>query len=385
MSGRRLALGFERGRLRGTACIAGVLFAAVLIGSMLAFAEVWTGAGILPSWAPRAPYRLARALPTLPFAGSPAWAWVRRHVVGVSRWPTAAAPWSNAGAPSEPALGPGAYLGWSDGVRGSITFHGHACSASDPLVTLTLSLGDTRIELERSAVVATDDDVGIGYHLPLTTVTAPLPPGEYSAGATARCRSGEETRHQLGAVRIVARPADSAGLVVSTSSTPSGGVPAVLSVFNLGHRPARLTRVEYAPEVAATGQVLAGAGSVEQVARWRASLFGSEPGGSDPTSPDALPPGATQTNPTASGGASADGSGPRTAADQALRVRPAASLDLTIEPDQAALIVVTTASLYPTRPSRPVLFRPLVLYETAAGEQGGMLVRDRLAVGWTGP
>jgi hypothetical protein len=216
-------------------------------------------------------------------------------------------------------------------------------------------------------------------------VTAPLPPGEYSAGAAARCRSGEETLHQLGAVRIVALPADSAGIAVSASSTPSGAVPAVLSVLNLGHRPARLTRVEYAPEVAATGRVIAGAGSVEQVARWRASLFGSGPAVLDPASPDALATGAAQTNPTATGRASTDDFGPPTVASQALRARPAANLDLLLEPGQAALVVVTTASLHPTRPSRPVLFRPLVLYETAAGERGGVLLRDRLAVGWTGP
>lgn len=385
MSTRRRALVGGRRRSRRIAWVAGSLLAAVLAGGMLAFAEVWTGAATLPAWAPPAPYRLGRALATLPFAGSPAWTWVRRHVVGVSRWPTAVAPWSNTGVPHESALGPGAYLGWSDGVRGSVTFHGHACSASDPLVVLTLILGDTRVELERGAVVVSDDDVGIGYRLPLTTVTAPLPPGEYSAVAAARCRSGEETLHQLGAVRIVALPADNAGIAVSASSTPSGGVPAVLSVLNLGLRPARLTRVEYAPAVAATGRVIAGAGSVEQVARWRASLFGSGPAVLDPPSLDAWPTGTSQTDPTATGRAATDGGPEPSAPDQALRVRPAASLDLTLEPDQAALIVVTAASLYPTRPSRPVLFRPLVLYETAAGEPGGVLERDRLAVGWTGP
>ncbi len=344
--------------------------ALALIVGALAFSEVWAGAATLPRWAPRAPYWVARALPALPFADSPAWAWVRRYVVGVSRRPTTVAPWSGASAPSQAALGAGAYLGWSDGVSGGITLHGHACSASDPLVALTLLLGATRVELERDAVHATDEDVGVGYELPLTTVSAPLPPGDYAAGALARCRSGAEVRHQLGAVRVVAPPDDLAWLALTVSSTPSGDVPAELSVVNLGLHPVRLTRIEYAPAVAATGEVIAGAVSAEQVAAWRARLRGGPGSPASPTSPSIA---SVVTAPPAEDG------------PQGLRARSATDLDLVVEPGQAAIILVTAKSLHPTRPPRPVLSHPLVLYETATGEEGGLLVRERLIVGWTGP
>lgn len=369
-------------------------------------AEAWTGARSLPPWAPSPPYWLGRALTLLPGDGIETlpMKWLRLS----ARWPRPAValpPWTALQVRALTGLSPGGYQGWTDGHDGRLALHGHPCTAEDPLVALTLNLGAGEVPVGLRHLSLTEVANGAGYTLPVTLIEAPLPAGDYAPTATARCRSGREARHALGAAQVLEAPGNPAGLELrSASSLGHAGLPAELVLFNPGPGAVRLEAAHIGPRAASSGRVLAGAGSLELVARWRAGIAtGALTGaGAVAAGPRAAGTGATGAAAPVTGatGAVALTAPPAAVAtdhlspwDAAFRtqddprnllLRPAHDLALDVAPNEYAIIAVTTASFHETRPALPQLFYPLVEYVTDALEPGGLVVRDELMAGWSG-
>jgi len=370
-----------------------VAFASV---GLLLGAEAWNGARSLPPWAPTPPYWLGRALKLLPGDGVETLptTWLRLTVR--SPQPAAALPpWTAIHVRVLTDLSPGGYQGWTDGDTGRLALHGHPCTEEDPLVALTLNGGAGEVAVGLRHLNLTEVVNGAGYAVPVTLIEAPLPPGEYAPTATSRCRSGREARHTLGAAKVLAAPSNPAGLEFrSAGSLGHAGLPAELVLFNPGPSTVRLKAAHFAPAAASTGHVLAGAGSLELVARWRAGLSAGAPAagagaaGNGAAGNGAAGNGASVAPSTTT---ATDHLSPWDAAYRAqddprnLRLRPAHDLGLDVAPNEYALIAVTGASFHETRPALPQLFYPLVEYVTAAREPGGLLLRDELMVGWSGP
>ena len=324
---------------------------------LLAFAELWVGTATLPRWLPTPPYWVGRSLHGLPLAKSSPWTVVRYKLAGVSLQATALPPWSDEHTPSQAALSAGSYLGWSSATSGSLTLYGHACTPSDPLAALILRGAGEEIEFTGGAVTVTDSDPGIGYALPTTRVTGQLPAGNVGSSAVARCRSGAEAHHQLGAVRVIEVPANPANLQVHVSSSPAAGVYAELLVINPGPATIVVTGVEYAPAQAATGKVRV------------------------MTGPSVQPP-ALRSRPSAAQLNEFQSSKRALVAGSDLPVHNTDHLSIGLQSAEAALIVIDQGSFHPTRPQLPALFYPVVYYESASGP-GAALAPDQLAVGWT--
>jgi len=359
-------------RLRRTAAwllgLGAVTFASL---GLILGAEAWNAARNLPPWAPSPPYWLGRALKLLPGDGVETLPgkWLRQIVHTPQPAPTLP-PWTARHVRAITELSPGAYQGWTDGSDGRLALTGHPCTAEDPLVALTLKSGTSEVAVGLRDLRLTEVGNAAGYTLPVTLIEAPLPAGEYAPTATSRCRSGHEARHTLGAATVLAAPSNPAGLELrSSNSLGNAGLPAELVLFNPGPGAVRLTNARFAPTAASTGKVLAGAGSLELVARWRAGLGATA--SATATATDNLSPWDAAYR----------------AADDArnLLLRPTHDLALDVAPNEYAIIAVTAASFHETRPPRPQLFYPLVEYVTAASEPGGLLLRDELMVGWSGP
>ncbi len=343
------------------------LLALAGLGAVLG-AEAWNAAPTLPPWAPSPPYWLGRTLNALPgnSVETVPWSWLR-HAVRSPQRAAAVPPWTAMQVRALTDLSAGGYQGWTDGRDGRLALHGHACTAADPLVSLTLNSGTGPVVVELRYLNLTEVANGVGYTLPVTLIEAPLPPGEYASTATSRCRSGSEANHPLGAVHVLAAPGNSAGLEVwSATSLGHVGRPSELVLFNPGPSTVRLEKAWFAPAAASTGMVYAGAGSLQAVLLWRVGL--SEPAGADPS----------RLSPWDAAYRAPDDA-------RNLRLRPANDLALEVGPNEYALIVVTNASFHQTRPARPLLFFPLIEYVTDAGEQGGLLLRDQLMAGWSDP
>ncbi len=337
-----------------------IVAAALVLGvgvALLAFAELWVGAATLPRWLPAPPYWVGRSLHGLPFATSNPWTVVRQKLAGVSLQATALPPWSDEHTPSQAALSAGSYLGWGSATSGSLTLYGHACTPNDPLAALILRGAGEEIEFTGAAVTVTDSDPGIGYALPTTRLTGQLPAGNLGSTAVARCRSGAEAHHQLGAVRVMELPANPANLQVHLSSSPAAGVYAELMVVNPGPATIVVSGVAYAPAHAATGKVRV------------------------VTGPSVQPP-ALRGRPSAAQLNESHGSKRALVAAGNLPVHNADHLSIVLQSAEAALIVIDQGSFHPTRPQLPALFYPVVSYESASGP-GAALAPDQLAVGWT--
>ncbi|HRP46451.1 MAG TPA: hypothetical protein PLT07_02775, partial [Trueperaceae bacterium] len=356
---------------RACRAVGGAALAIVVGFALLAFSELWVGSATLPRWLPPPPYWVGRTLHGLPFAKSAPWKLVRYKLVGVSLQATALPPWSDAHTPAQAALSAGSYLGWSSATGGSLTLYGHACTPADPLAALTLRGTSENVEFTGAALVTADADPGIGYSLPTTRLTGPLPMGDLGSTALARCRSGAEALHQLGAVRVAEAPANPANLQVHLSTWPAAGVYAELVVVNPGPASLVVTGVEYAPAQAATGRVrVRRPASTAVTTRWR--------GGSGPAvQPPALSgtPSAAQVNEFQRAKRALVTSGN-------LPVDNADELSIVLRSSEAALIVIDQDSFHPTRPQLPAFFYPVVSYESPSGA-GAALVSDRFAVGWT--
>lgn len=334
-------------------------------------AEAWNGARNLPPWAPSPPYWLGRALKLLPGddVETLPTKWLRLSL----RWPRPAValpPWTTLQVRSLTGLSPGGYQGWTDGHDGRLALHGHPCTAEDPVVALTFNRGAGEVAVALRHLSLTEVGNGAGYTLPVTLIAAPLPAGDYAPTATARCRSGREARHALGAAEVLETPGNPAGLEFrSAGSLGHAGLPAELVLFNPGPGAVRLKAAHVGPAAASTGKVLAGAGSLELVARWRSGIAAGALAG----------PGAT------------DHLSPWDAAYRAeddprnLLPRPTHDLALDVAPNEYAIIAVTTGSFHETRPALPQLFYPLVEYVTDSLEPGGLVLRDEVMVGWSGP
>ncbi len=337
--------------------VGGAALAIVVGFALLAFSELWVGSATLPRWLPPPPYWVGRTLHGLPFAKSAPWKLVRYKLVGVSLQATALPPWSDAHTPAQAALSAGSYLGWTSATGGSLTFYGHACTPADPVAALTLRGTREDVEFTGAALITADADPDVGYSLPTTRLTGPLPIGDLGSTALARCRSGAEALHQLGAVRVAEAPANPANLQVHLSTWPAVGVYAELVVVNPGPASLVVTGVEYAPAQAATGRVRVMTGPAVQPP----ALHGT--------------PSAAQVNEFQRAKRVLVTSGN-------LPVDNADELSIVLRSSEAALIVIDQGSFHPTRPQLPAFFYPVVSYESPSGA-GAALVSDRFAVGWT--
>lgn len=330
---------------------------AALAASLLA--ERWVGAATLPRWLPAAPYGVSRALHALPFTHAGAWERLREHLVVVARQPSTLPDPSLGHHPSQVVLSGGSYLGWTDGATGNLTLYGHACRPADPPAGMLLTVAGREVPVAADAIHTSDLDVGTYFPVPVTRVEAALPAGDYAPVATVRCRSGAESRHQLGALRIVELAPNRAGLLVDVWAAPLTGIYAYVFLMNPGPEAVTVTRVDYAPTAAATGEVLAYAPPEGVVARLEhvvADRDVLERLSADPHAAD-LP----ATWPTAA------------AADLALRL-PAGG---------TAIVVIHSGSFHATRPRLPTLFHPVVGYELDDGTRGAVTSTRRTAAGWT--
>lgn len=336
--------------------------------SAIMAADIWLAAATLPSWMPAPPHWLARAMYALPFTHAKAWEHAHGLLAGGRA--LALAPWAVQHVRTQALLSHGSYQGWSDGESGSLVLYGHACSEDDPPVALSLTAAGRTVTVERGAFRTVEADLGTPYAMPLTLIAAHLPPGDYAPSATARCRSGTEAHHALGAVRIVAQPPNGAGLSATLRLAPVVGVAAELVVYNPGPGAVTLRAVEYAPAWAAAGEVLGAAGRREMIYGWREATW-----------PVALPGrgGTEEAELTPWHFAYQAPDDPR-----ALRSRDPRALDLRLRGGEYAFLLLDQRSFRPTRPMRPAIFHPLVRYETETGRLDGVLVREPVAVGWIG-
>lgn len=326
--------------------------AALAALALLGAAERWAGATELPAWLPPAPYRVGRLLAALPSPGG-AMALLGYHGERAPALAATATPWPYLAQRTGNALGPGSYLGFNAPAGSVLTLFGHPCSSADPVVSLTLRSPAGPVVLPASALVTESSDLGTGHLTPTTRTLAALPPGDYAPRALARCRSGAERVHQLGALSVVEALPNPALLGALLAAHPGGGVYAELIVINPGLTPVTLTRLDYAPAGAATGAVIGATGRPEEIPAWRAASLATD----GPPEPAPVTP---------------------------LRELRADSLGLLLEAGEYAFLAVNAGSYHRTRPALPALSHPVLHYVLQDGTPGAVVVPEDVGVGWTG-
>lgn len=316
----------------------------------------------------------------------------------VAHWLPAQVAWLHD--PGTPALRSGAYLGWSDGVQGELHLYGAGCSATEgaaggALTYFALHGPDGTLEVPPSAVTQlwTElDHVRSHPHLHVEVVTDRTLRFDR---ATLRCRDGQEARARVRAtvLHVAAQhldwPVAAAPLMVAP--VPVGPVPLATTTearavvngpsslpdvgqvaeFTLApaYEPLSVVSIRYAPARSATGVVEAAAGNPAALPYWRRQALA--PYAPPPPAAD-LPP----LTPWHSGYQLPDD-------PNALGPRQAASLGLTVAPDEVGIIYLLPTSFRPTPAPRPLLLKPVLEVEHAGHR--GLVVPAGLAFGWTVP
>lgn len=367
--GRRLST-----RRRFLFAAVGLLALAPFAAGITLAAEAWAGSATLPPWLPAAPAWVGRLLHALPLTHSGAWKQLRVRTSNLLPQPSSLPDPRLGYHPSQSTLSPGSYHGWSDGTTAQLVLYGHACSADDPLTSLSLEGKQGWTEVERASLDPLLLDVGSSYPMAVTRVTKPLMEGSYGPRALARCRSGAEWLHQIGAVEVSTLPPNPAGLLIESVTAPLVGLYSELFLLNPGPHAATVRGVSYGPTSRITGDVLALAPPVGEVARIEQlvgdrRLLDPEEGrvvtGDDP----GLPP---------------NGTG-RIGATSGWPVRAADDLFEVLEPGGTMLLVIYSDSFYAAHPRLPALFHPVVRYELPDGTVGAVTDGERTSAGWSPP
>lgn len=296
-------------------------------------------------------------------------------------------------------LRPGAYFGWSDGIRGELHLYGEGCSAEGDaggqLTYLALAGPAGRLEIAPSAVTHMWTDLDRAHAHPHLRVEVVTDRTLTFDRATVRCRDGSEatarvlatTLHvaaetlawpeRLGplAVDPLLRPAEQ----VEAGATPRAVVHGPTSLPGVGQTgeltllpadaPVKLRGVQYAPSGLSTGTVVAAAGHREALPYWRQAA--TAPHAPTPT-PQALPP----LTPWDAGYQTATDAG-------ALRPRAADAPGLLVAPGEVGVLFLLPTAFLPTPTPRPMLLKPVLELELAGHH--GAVVASGLAFGWTTP
>lgn len=264
----------------------------------------------------------------------------------------------------------GAYFGYTDGRSGELNLYGEGCGLSGPASlqlsgpTGTVRLNARSLEQELTTTNDTTSHPHIRAVMPATgTLTFDT--------ATLRCRDGLETSARIAATLLEAAPLGA--LLVGPNAAPytphlithPGAHHAAELTIATGNTALEITRIEYAPNAAATGLVLAATGHPAMVPLWR--TLGRPEGLAKPLNPAALTPwDSAYQHPSETG---------------YLSERPAAALNLKIPPAAAGMLIITRSSFRATPHSRPIISRPLLIIRQ--NEKSFVVPTDALAFGFT--